>query len=89
MHEEALVRDLRRKLVELAEAHPDSRIVRVHMWVGALSHLTAPELDRRWTEATRGTAAEGSKLSIDLSSDLTDPRAQGVLLRDVTFSGGT
>ena len=88
MHEEAMVRDLRAKFVELGRERPSERIVRVSMWVGALSHLTAPELSSLWEKVTEGTPAEGAQLSVEASGDLHDPRAHGIVLRDVTFRGG-
>jgi Zn finger protein HypA/HybF involved in hydrogenase expression len=83
MHEEALLRDLRRKLVEIGAAEPGTRITRVRVWVGALSHVHADQLRARWPETVDGTPADGSRLEVDGSNDATDPRASEVVLAEV------
>jgi hypothetical protein len=83
MHEEALYRDLRRRLDELGKATGVSRITRAEVWVGALAHVDPEGLRTRWTELVRGGRAEGAELVIERSEDPTDPRAEGVVLRNV------
>jgi Zn finger protein HypA/HybF involved in hydrogenase expression len=80
MHEKALYRDLRRRLTEATTLGPAERIVRVNLWVGALSHVTEPGLRAAWPELARGTSAEGSGLEVVVSDDPADPRAQSVVL---------
>ncbi len=84
MHEEALLRDLVRKVEEVARAHRVERVERVRLWVGALSHLTEGTLRARWSMATIGSVAEGSGLEVESSLDVHDPRAQGVVLQSLT-----
>jgi hydrogenase nickel incorporation protein HypA/HybF len=83
MHEERLFRDLRERVISIAEVEGAPRIVRVRLWVGALSHLTETRLREAWPDVVRGTPAEGSQLEVELSWDATDPRAQGVVLTSV------
>jgi hydrogenase nickel incorporation protein HypA/HybF len=83
MHEEVLLRDLRRKLEEVAAGHPAHRITRVAIEVGALSHVTERALRARWSETTGGTAAEGSRLEVRSLSDPHDPRAAELRLVEV------
>jgi hydrogenase nickel incorporation protein HypA/HybF len=83
MHEEAVLRDLLRKVEEVARSNGASRVTRVHLWVGALSHFSETTLCERWALATRATALEGSKVEVELSTDARDPRAGGVVLRSV------
>jgi Zn finger protein HypA/HybF involved in hydrogenase expression len=80
MHEEALLADLRRKIEELARANGGARIVRVHLWVGALSHFTEAHLRQDWPRVVQGTAAETAELEVETSEDPHDPRAQRVVL---------
>jgi hydrogenase nickel incorporation protein HypA/HybF len=80
MHEEALAADLRRKLEELGRSDPALRIVRVRLWVGALSHLAEPALRDLWPRIAGGTRAESARLDVEVSDDPADPRAQGVVL---------
>jgi len=83
MHEEALLRDLVRKALEVARQERAGRVTRVRIWVGALSHLAGPELEARWTNAVRGTALEGARVDLELSPDRTDPNAEAVMLRSL------
>jgi hydrogenase nickel incorporation protein HypA/HybF len=80
MHEQAMYRDLLRKVTEVAQDERAGRVTRVRLWVGALSHLTEPQLLAQWPEVTRGTVAEGATLEVQVSSDPDDPRAQSVVL---------
>ncbi|HTP55732.1 MAG TPA: hydrogenase/urease maturation nickel metallochaperone HypA [Thermoplasmata archaeon] len=86
MHEEALLRDLRRKLEELAPTGAGERITVVRIWLGALSHVPESTLRGRWAETVKGTGADGSRLEIERSSDLADPRAQGLVLAGVDLA---
>jgi hydrogenase nickel incorporation protein HypA/HybF len=83
MHEEALLHDLFRKLDEVARENGSGRIRGLTVWIGGLSHLTEEQLRARFPDAARGTAAEGARLEVQHSTDLTDPRAQGVVLVSV------
>lgn len=80
MHEQAMYRDLLRKVAEVAHDEKAHRVTRVRLWVGALSHLTEPQLRAQWPEVTRGTVAEGAFLEVVVSADPDDPRAQAVVL---------
>ncbi len=88
MHEEALLRDLRRKIQEVARAEGDPPIRRVHLWVGALAHVTPATLRVRWPEVVAGTPAQDGQLVIDVSEDTADPAAQGIRLVEMTVEDG-
>ncbi len=89
MHEQRLFRDLRSKLIAVAEAERVPRLAGVHLWVGALSHVSEARLRASWAEIVRGTPAEGSRLQLELSGDPQDPRAQGIVLASVDVPGET
>jgi hydrogenase nickel incorporation protein HypA/HybF len=82
MHEQALLRDLMVKVDAVAEAE-GGRVVRVRVWLGALSHFTPEHFREHFADASRGTAAEGADVDAVLDDDLTDPRAGGVVLESV------
>ena len=86
MHEAALLRDLVRKVSEVADASAPSRVRRVRLWVGALSHLTAQHLTEGWGIAAEGTPAADAAIEVVTSTDLADPRAQGVVLLSVDIA---
>ena len=88
MHEEALLKALRRELTELARAEGADRISRVALRIGALSHVTEAALRARWSETVRGTPAESARLEVALSEDLGDPRAASIVLVSVDVSEG-
>jgi hydrogenase nickel incorporation protein HypA/HybF len=89
MHEEALLRDLRRKLAEISDRERPSRISRVVLWVGALAHVTEATLRSAWTRTTDGTGAEGATLEVEVSNDPENPRAQGIVLARVDLTDRT
>ena len=80
MHEQALYRDLRSKLCAIAGAERSPRIARVRLWVGALAHVSEAQLRLAWPDIVRGTPAEGAGLDVEVSRDLEDARAQGIVL---------
>ncbi|MFZ0700042.1 MAG: hydrogenase/urease maturation nickel metallochaperone HypA [Thermoplasmata archaeon] len=83
MHEEVLFRDLRRKLEEIAREERVTEISRVSVWVGALSHVSEETLRSRWPMTVEGTAARSSRLEVQISTDVNDPRAAGIVLTHV------
>lgn len=83
MHEEALLRDLRRALAELAAGERPARIVRARVWLGALSHVSEARLRDAWGDIVRGGPADGCAVEVERSSDPEDPLASAVVLRAV------
>ena len=89
MHEEALLRDLRRKIQEVAQAEGDVPVRRVRLWVGALAHVTPATLRARWPEVVAGTPARDGRLEVEVSDDTSHPDAQGIRIVDVTVEDGS
>jgi len=88
MHEERLLRDLRREISAIARKERAARIVRVDVRLGALSHFTPAEFRAAWPRAVEGTAARDATLTVEQASDPTAPDAQGVLLVRVVVDDG-
>jgi len=86
MHEQATIRDLVATVLHVAEENGGTRVVRVKVHLGALSHFTPEHFLEHWQDATAGTIAEGSRVEAELSGDLTDPNAHGVILEDVEIA---
>lgn len=80
MHETGLVRDLIHKLDERARAEGAIRVSGAKVWLGALSHLSAEHFREHFEIESRGTAAEGTILTIEVSDDLHHPHAQDLML---------
>lgn len=76
MHERALTRDLLRRIEEVARAGGATRVTRVSVRLGSLTHLT-PE---HFEEAARGTIAEGAELDALVDGDSADAHARDVVL---------
>jgi hydrogenase nickel incorporation protein HypA/HybF len=83
MHETALVRDVVRRINDLARATGARRVTGAKVWLGALSHLSAEHFRDHYALEARGTAAAGAMLMIMVSDDLEHPHAQHVRLESV------
>jgi hydrogenase nickel incorporation protein HypA/HybF len=83
VHEQALMRDLMRKITAEAAAEGVNRVTRIRVRLGALSHLTDAHFREHFEEASRGTVAEGAAVEAELRSDPTEPDAQGVVLESI------
>jgi hydrogenase nickel incorporation protein HypA/HybF len=83
VHERALMNDLVRKVLVVAEAEGASSVARIRVRLGALSHFTPPHFREHWAEATRGTLAEGAEVEATMNEDLIGDEAQGVVLQSV------
>jgi hydrogenase nickel incorporation protein HypA/HybF len=83
MHERALMTDLMREIEEVAQDGGATRVTRVSVRLGALSHFTEEHFREHFLDASRGTLAEGAAVDAVLAGDLEDPRAAGVVLESL------
>ena len=83
MHEQALMRDLVRRIVGVAESEGATGVTKVSVRLGALSHFTPEHFREHFRDSSRGTIAEGAVVDAVLETSATDPNAQGVLLESV------
>ena len=83
MHEKALMDDLMRAILEVAESEGSARVVRIRVRLGALSHFTPEHFREHFVDASLGTAAEGAEVEATLDPDPTTEGAQGVVLESV------
>lgn len=83
MHERALMNDLMREIAAVALADGATRVTRVSVRLGALSHFTPEHFREHFVDASRGTLAEGAAVDAVLEDDIDDPRAAGVVLESV------
>lgn len=81
MHESALVADLIHRIEAVAREQGALRVVRVAVWLGAFSHLSAEHFTGHFRAAAAGTAAEGAALDIEVSADTGHPDAQHLVLQ--------
>jgi hydrogenase nickel incorporation protein HypA/HybF len=83
MHERALMDDLLRNVISVAEAEGATSVTRIRVRLGALSHFTPEHFVEHWVDATLGTIAEGSEVDATMDDDLSAEAAQGVVLESV------
>ena len=83
MHETGLVRDVVRRVDDLARSTGARRVMRVRVWLGALSHLSVEHFREHYAIEARDTTAAGAVLEIEASTDPADPNAQQVRLESV------
>jgi len=83
MHETALVRDVVRRIEDLASATGARRVTGAKVWLGALSHLSAEHFREHYIIEAHDSIAASATLSIEVSSDLDHPHAQHVRLESI------
>jgi hydrogenase nickel incorporation protein HypA/HybF len=83
MHETALVRDVVRRIADLAHATGAHRVRSAKVWLGALSHLSAEHFREHYALEAQGSIAAEAILTIEASRDLHHPHAQQVRLESV------
>jgi hydrogenase nickel incorporation protein HypA/HybF len=87
VHERALMTDLMREIEAVAADDDATRVTRVSVRLGALSHFTPEHFREHFIDAARGTLAEGAAVDAVLADDLDDPRAAGVVLESIEVEG--
>ena len=83
MHERALMKDVMSRIEELARVEGASRVTRVDVRLGALSHFTPDHFREHFEDASRSTVAEGACVVATLETDVTDEHASGVVVESV------
>jgi hydrogenase nickel incorporation protein HypA/HybF len=83
MHERALMQDLMREIESVARADGATRVTKIEVRLGALSHFTPEHFREHFVDASRGTLAEGAEVAASLATSLDDPNAAGVVLESV------
>jgi hydrogenase nickel incorporation protein HypA/HybF len=87
MHERALMRDVVARLETVAEAESGTRVTRVSVRLGALSHFTPEHFREHFEDAARGTVAEGAAVDAVVDTDPAGPRAGDVVVESVEVEG--
>jgi hydrogenase nickel incorporation protein HypA/HybF len=83
VHEQAVMRDLVGRIIEVATEKRASGVTCVKVRLGALSHFTPEHFCEHFEDAARGTMAEGATVDAVLSYDATEEEAAGVVLESV------
>lgn len=83
MHEASVMAGLMRRIEAIAAAEAATRIVRVSVRLGALSHMTAGHFAEHFAQAAAGTVAEDAELDLTVSDETHDPSAHEIVLESV------
>ena len=83
MHEKAQLDDLMRKLETVAREQSARRVLAIKVRLGALSHFTPEHFREHFVDASRGGLAQDARVDVMISTDLSDPGAQGIVLESV------
>ncbi len=83
MHEASMMRDLMRKIEQVAQEQKATRITAVDVWLGALSHMSDGHFREHFVQASAGGIANGAEIRTEVSDDLIHPNAEDVLLRGI------
>ncbi len=83
MHERALMDDLMREIESVARVDGATRVTKIEVRLGALSHFTPEHFREHFVDASRGTLAEGAEVAARLATAIDDPKAAGVVLESV------
>ena len=83
MHEQALMRDVMRKIEEVARSGGAARVTGISVRLGSLSHFTPEHFREHFEDASRGTVAAGAEVEAEVRTDPTEDDAQGVRLESI------
>lgn len=83
MHEASMMRDLMRKIEQVAHEQSATSVTAVDVWLGALSHMSDGHFREHFVQASAETIADGAEIRTEVSDDLTHANAEDVLLRGV------
>lgn len=75
--------NLMKKIFLLADQAGATKITKVTVKLGALSHMSKEHFKEHFDIAAKGTIAEDAKIEAEESHDIHDPHATSVLLRDI------
>ena len=77
------MKDVMREIEEVAMAGRATRVTRITVRLGSLSHFTAEHFRQHFADASRGTIAEGADVDAVCDEDIMDPRARDVVVESV------
>ena len=83
MHERALMGDVIRKVESVARENGATRVSRVSVRLGALSHFTPEHFREHFVDAARSTLAESAQVDAVMETDVHSTSATGVVVESV------
>ncbi|HAZ16236.1 MAG TPA: hydrogenase nickel incorporation protein HypA [Parachlamydiales bacterium] len=86
MHEKSLMDNLIKKIILLAKEKKASKVVKVSVRLGALSHFSPSHFKEHFDLAAKGTLAEDAFIETEESQDIDDPHAYLVMLKSIDIT---
>lgn len=83
MHEQSLMNSLMNKILLLAEKEQATKVTKVSVKLGALSHMSVEHFKEHFEISAKGTIVEDATIEAEESSDINDPNAQSILLKSI------
>lgn len=83
MHEHSLMNNLMSKILKLAEKEHATKVTKVSVKLGALSHMSPEHFKEHFDISAKGTIAEDAIIEAEESTDMNDPNAQTILLKSI------
>lgn len=83
MHEKSLMDDLIKKILLLARQERASKVTKVTVKLGALSHMSKEHFKEHFDVASQGTIAQDAEIEAEESQDIHDPHAMSVILKKI------
>jgi hydrogenase nickel incorporation protein HypA/HybF len=77
------MKDVMREIEEVALLGRATRVTRVAVRLGSLSHFTPEHFRQHFADLSRGTIAEDAEVDAVLDEDITDLRAGDVVVQSV------
>lgn len=83
MHEHSLMNNLMNKILSLANDGKATKVTKVSVKLGALSHMSPEHFKEHFDISAKGTIAENAIIEAEEDHDLDDPNAQSILLKSI------
>lgn len=83
MHEHAMMTGLMRQVNDIAAAEKARKVIKISIWLGALSQMSPDHFGHHFEDAAAGSLAEGAELECITSDDINDPHALDVVLKGI------
>jgi len=75
--------NLMNKILTLAEKEHATKVTKVSVKLGALSHMSPEHFKEHFDISAKGTIAEDAIIEAEESTDMNDPNAQTILLKSI------
>lgn len=83
MHEHSLMKNLFGKIEEIANNLNAKKVLKVHIKLGALAHISPEHFQEHFDEMRNDSIAKDAKVVITTSTDINDPQAQDITLLSI------